>query len=672
MKSSLRKKSQLVLLVATLGVAGDATAAPIDSPNAACRRAVAGAVNKLGSTAMKAFEGCVKLGLKDDAGDCSTLALADLKNKVPTATSRLVAKISSTCDDATHATALAEHLRCGVPVGTSVASFADLSTCLSNLVTTNVEDLFTRLLDADFAAATIDSDRCIRTLASSANRLFRAVQKGKAKGIGDSDKIGGDSSYVDPGDPNDKINRTRTRAEVKILSACSPLPESDWAAIGTCGNDSTAAVACVLDDVEAVAGGLTASAYDQPGGCPGALRVTFRGGAQGGATVTATDLDYGTHGFTNDNDFTDGASLQLDVSCGAPTNNTCSACTVASSCEGDNCRCEHDNSLVCDEPFGPDADDCGGNDCEMFFGPPLPVPASGIPVCLLNNVDQAMTGTADFSSGEISLDLDLRTFVHLGEAQNRQCPFCESGVCNGGERNGLACDVDASSDFGDVSYDCPPTEVSNLSGLGGIQYALTLGTSLSTLPLDVPCDPPLEAFDCACSVCTGDLTLACNSDLECSDVGAGTCMTSGLHGGADRVPNLCNDLTCTPTGGDQGQCNGGPSWAYCDGYLKGNGDGVLTCATNGDCAPGFVGFDAGFCTLLQPLSCFPDAIDAFGAPARGSPTLASTFCRPPTTSPFTNGIFRLPGPARMTLATHVSGICSDGVTPWGVGGANCP
>jgi len=94
-----------------------------------------------------------------------------------------------------------------------------------------------------------------------------------------------------------------------------------------------------------------------------------------------------------------------------------------------------------------------------------------------------------------------------------------------------------------TSYDCPPTAVSNITG-AGLKIRLDLTSESAALPFALPCDPPLAALDCACSVCTLDNSRSCNSDAECAAAGAGSCRTTVSTAGAPRMPNACDGQAC--------------------------------------------------------------------------------------------------------------------------------
>jgi hypothetical protein len=162
-------------------------------------------------------------------------------------------------------------------------------------------------------------------------------------------------------------------------------------------------------------------------------------------------------------------------------------------------------------------------------------------------------------------------------------------------------------------------------------------------------------YDCACAVCSGDTTVACNSDLECMNVGAGTCTANG--GGNNRKPNGCADLVCTDIGAEHGECMDPLSDVnYCDGQLRANGKPYITCLDNADCiAVDSVcdDGDCGDCTIVEKRSCYLDPIETQGVAYPESPVIAGTFCVPNTISPGINGASGQPGASRTIVQVDV-------------------
>jgi hypothetical protein len=405
-------------------------------------------------------------------------------------------------------------------------------------------------------------------------------------------------------------------------------------------------------------------AWELPGTCPGGIRLRFD-------YDTANDVDTGWSGHNHDSaPIGDYDAAQYAITCDAD----CESCAGSSpSVPADHCRCDGDASIKCSD----DADCAGfGDSCTCYFAPPTHVTASGAPYCTLTPIEGSMTGAVDIATGEASLDVEIRHRIGYGVEMTRVCPACTDGLCDGGARHGLACSVDAVDDsFGPTSFDCPPTPGSNLTG-SGTPVRLALSTGPASLGFDLPCDAPLDGLSCACSTCSLDYQIACNSDAECASYGAGVCRTDGLHLGKPREPNSCSDQICTADSSADGKCANDPDDLFCDGFVEANGKGVFACGNDADCealdgACGGVDGDCGACTVAQPRSCFLDPIVASGS---NGVTLAGVGCMPPTSKGTLNGAYGIPGPYRIVQAfSFHRPMCSDGVTPFEEpGGSNCP
>jgi len=404
-------------------------------------------------------------------------------------------------------------------------------------------------------------------------------------------------------------------------------------------------------------------------GCPIAMQLTMH--ADDGVTATGSNLELGFTGAGHNNDPLDDYKVGVRLDCPGIFGPACGDCTVLGIDTASNaCRCSNDNHAYCDVVNGPDADDCGGATCDCYVTPPQPMSAFNTPSCVVPRLATDVSGTWDPDDGDGSLELDQRWRVYIGGTITTPCPVCSGdsiahdgvrdGTCVGGLNAGQSCDVDGADPVlaagAGTSLDCLPTPGTNVSG-SGLRVELPLTTGVSSLPFANQCDSPLGFLDCACGVCSLDVTRPCRNDAECASASAGTCTSNGA--GVGRQPNACADLVCTDIGSEHGACLGGGSLVdkYCDGILRVDGEGLATCLNNADC--GALGPGFGNCTLSADRRCFLDPIVATGDADPNDPTLVGTACVPPTTNAATNTAYGLPGPLRLTAATSAGYEQSD-------------
>jgi hypothetical protein len=121
--------------------------------------------------------------------------------------------------------------------------------------------------------------------------------------------------------------------------------------------------------------------------------------------------------------------------------------------------------------------DCGGNpgtcqaDTRCYTTEPLDYAATGVNgfvVCLVNIVQNDVTGSVDIASGEADYTLPLATRVYLFA-----CPQCVAGQCSGGKNAGDSCDT---TQGGGTSVSCLPLD-RNYFGTIATNLASTTGTS---------------------------------------------------------------------------------------------------------------------------------------------------------------------------------------------------
>jgi hypothetical protein len=397
-----------------------------------------------------------------------------------------------------------------------------------------------------------------------------------------------------------------------------------------------------------------------------------------GRCKTATDLDTGWSGISHNTDIADAARFRATLHCEGPfdggSSEPCGVCYVTGVDPSTGaCRCANDNRAICDEPFTNDANDCGGNMCDCYLGPPLSLSGGNTPVCVLNRFREDVSGTANVDTGETESRIRLASVVYLGEGLTIPCPYCtgdpiagdgvRGGFCERGQDDGQPCDTDAvnrtfPAPGGDGhSLDCFPEVGKNITG-GGLKIGFdqTTGTA-DPLVADKTCF--FNTTVCHCMVCTGDTSLACSSDAVCAAAGAGTCTTFG--NGANPRQNACTgDLTCADQGGGEGRCNQGPDSKFCDGVTTADGNGFVACNSNADCTNSSCGsVPCGVCTLTERRACFLPTIEASGTANPGAPITVGTFCIPPTSNGGVNSTAGLPGPGRLANQAQSELFCSS-------------
>ena len=242
------------------------------------------------------------------------------------------------------------------------------------------------------------------------------------------------------------------------------------------------------------------------------------------------------------------------------------------------------------------------------FGPPVPLFAAGIPVCIVSRytTPKITAATADIQSGEVSATANLLTDVFVTSA-TQLCPRCsgsalgQPGTCDSGQRAGQACRTEGMVTISGTTYslssNCTPTP----PPAGTLTITLSLTTGTSTLSGPKPCGAAKDD-NCgggACSArCTGAACVATSSGGECIDAKGG-------------VSQLCcsnqTDRPCFPTAG---------------------GGQIVRTGTPG-----------------PPVPRWPDPT----YPKSGDTALVATFCEPATGTGTVDLTTGLPGPGALIL-----------------------
>ena len=425
--------------------------------------------------------------------------------------------------------------------------------------------------------------------------------------------------------------------------------------------------------------------------CPGSIEF------EGDAASPESLLDTGWTGIAHDASTIGESVLTLDVaSCpnAGPGNTTpCGVCTLTGPVPNqnadagaiDNRRCTNDTSIQCtnDTPCLP------SGTCQYYFGSTLPLSAGSVPVCVVNEIAGALSGTANFETGETGTTITLASHVFTGVQNDQPCPTCvgdatpndgvRGGTCQGAgtPRAGLACDANGTSPvpaFGRTSLDCPPAANGNIANLT-IDIATSTGTVTRTLSAANPSCAGTPGKRCFCDTCNDAAGEACSTNADCPTSGGnpGICggrrCIGGLNAGAPCTvgsqcqsgscnrpgqptqPNACLGAGCqdtAPVGDNEGQCVDGPIIRTCAPPEQYKGCAAASdCPLTHDCRSSL-------------RECFLDNGDIGGvlradgeasAPidSVSTPRLASIFCIAPTVSESVNAVSGLPGPARLTL-----------------------
>lgn len=477
-------------------------------------------------------------------------------------------------------------------------------------------------------------------------------------------------------DVNDSGQITATDAQLDLQSAVGILTVDDCPACDPTGAECPGVVQFAL--LGKIRGACAANAD-----CP-AFSVCD---PSVGRCRTATDSDIGWTGLAHNADINDPVPARLFLDCTGPA--PCGQCTITGHDPSlGNCRCAADNRQVCTTVAGPDEQFCGGGKCECYFGPPMPLSSGNTPTCILNALSRQPSGEVNVDKGSGVIGLPLSEKIFLGLSLLQPCPLCvgdstpadgvRDGTCAGGINDTQSCDAqDYNATFPPptgalYSLDCFPPPGANISA-GGLPLQINLTTGHTELAATLPCanDGPGSALLCPCRLCSGNTLVACQSDKECADLGAGTCSGSGP--GVNPLPNDCSNGVCESSNTIEGRCAEGPDDLYCDAIVRPDGRGLIGCGANADCEAQNIGVNAGACTLVERRPCFLDPIIAQGRAHPVVPLASGTYCSPASSALSVNSVAGLPGPGRLTLQTVVSLECkNDPGTPYVPGSGGCP
>lgn len=297
------------------------------------------------------------------------------------------------------------------------------------------------------------------------------------------------------------------------------------------------------------------------GGCPKAL--IFESEDNG------SRLDIGWAGIFHQRKVA-GWSLRMALgACEGTMAGSCGACPIEgliSSAGGRNQRCTDDTSIRCTTS----AECTSPGTCAFFAAPPFGFSGGGVIQCGTTQVPANVSGSVDVETGALVLELPVTSKVYSSEVpappgHATPCPVCSGdatpdddvadGTCEGGERDGLACDANATAANGvdRTSFDCPPLEASLTYSLASTPIELGTGTTSRTLSMDHRlCNTQSGgSARCFCGTCNSLPLAVCSTNADCP-----------ISGGN---PGICNGRRCLGGANDGGPCTGGVGATMCPG-----------------------------------------------------------------------------------------------------------
>jgi hypothetical protein len=329
---------------------------------------------------------------------------------------------------------------------------------------------------------------------------------------------------------------------------------------------------------------------DNAAGGPDKLKMTI--------AQTGNDLDNGWTGISQNFAVTPNGSLNVCLS---------------------ECDTAGDTSCVVNGPVG------DGTINGPTFGAPLPLLASNVPVCVVNRFNEAITGTADYATGDIAMRVTLLSDVYFTDPAE-VCPRCgTNNRCTSGQRQGQACTTDATLTVAEgqgnrdynLSEDCPPFG-SPVATLNIVFDPLTSGQAdpLQYTDTTPPCGRPAGTPP--------------GVPIRPNDCGAGGC-------GSQCTGNACARMEPDPTNPEQMVC------------VDNKGGIAQACCNNNTTLPCFDLENNGVETRTgraePPAPVFPDTT----FPKSGTGVLAATFCEAATGTNTIDQTTGLPGPAALLL-----------------------
>jgi hypothetical protein len=644
MDSRIITRSGTVALAIAMLLSAAPASAVLDADAVKCRDTIAKNMGKLLKTGNKVIGGCHKTRNKDMTGDdCNDIDVADLaKGKYAATETKTVEAIAKSCSTLSDVfTTINDdgsdkewYVSCPVVgcVGSSdlITTMSEVSACLLCIAEETVESVATDTLGLPTG---LDSDeaKCHGALAKSYAKYFDAAYKSETSCQSNADDAGeNDYTLCADDDTKGKVEKARLKAIDSLEKSCTGLTLADLD--GCSAVDVASLAACSEAAWKAAEDEAYGFTYfmENTVNCPTTIRTTILGGCSTVGTTsnadgcsvgaeTGTVLSVGWKGIAHGVDVTDKYTLAVDVTCAGTEKGSCGTCT-STGISYDNpqyddfVRCSDEPWVRCDEPLSADADDCGGDTCRYYLGPPLAVSAGGTPTCTLNVINQDIIGaTGDPDLGTVDFTVELRALVHNGIGQQRPCPYCRndpapqdgntpSGTCEGGSDDGGLCRRDA---------DCPGGGTCEGDNFGKCSGGSENGSQCA------------DDDDCPLGDCVGNFGSCfggprANQPCDVQGFDLSFANVDGLD-----EPNSGNSLDCPPLPGAN---------------ISGGGleislplsTGLSTKTTDDFCeAPnGTLECFCGICSLAQTQSCASDA-DCMGVGVCTAGGMAAGVARKP-------------------------------------------
>jgi hypothetical protein len=426
------------------------------------------------------------------------------------------------------------------------------------------------------------------------------------------------------------------------------------------------------------------------GPCPTSLTFTADG--------PHVDLDTGFTGLAHNAKVPTNGRLTLTVSgCAGGSNPTCGLCSVNGPIDNtgglpfNNHRCQDQPWVTCSN--NGDCITAGATGpCIYFFGSPLPLVAGAVSTCVINEVSGLITGTINLGDGNSTTNVPLSSKVHPTGTVDHPCPICVSGSCVGGPRDTFSCTTQGSSQFGDVTLDCPPNPGAN-AGTLGINLTISTGTQSRTVSaLNATCrQTGYTGLKCLCDTCNNGNAEGCATNADCPISGGNPgicggrrCLSGGNVGapctnntecpgsscsrpGEATQPNVCVDdsstgidgSVCQNIGGNEGICPDFPVDLVC------SIETFRGCSNTSECNPPSAGGTCAGCQAGQTCEvakrkCFTDngvignSVFVAGSPSApcggvSEPEVGAFFCVAPVSAPAVNAAGGLPALGRVRI-----------------------